>query len=44
MKKLTILLSLVLCLAMMFSFTSCGGSNNGGSNNDDVVDADYKEV
>ena len=33
MKKLTILLSLVLCLAMMFSFTSCGGSNNGGSEN-----------
>lgn len=33
MKKLTILVSLVLCLAMMFSFTSCGGSNNGGSEN-----------
>lgn len=33
MKKLTILVSLVLCLAMMFSFTSCGGSNNGSSEN-----------
>lgn len=31
MKKLTMLLSLVLCLAMMFSFTSCGGSENKGT-------------
>lgn len=39
MKKLTILLSLVLCLAMMFSFTSCGGSENKGTDKATTTDA-----